>query len=128
MAPADNGGLEVHVIVEHPSLCLRTVYGHALAGSIAVEAGQVVQAGTQLAAVGNTGTSTAAHLHFEVRDAVTGEATDRPGWLAGWPVSALSCRSALAIRERVLLFGVLRAEFAYGCADDGTGYLLLLVA
>lgn len=81
--PADNGGLGVHVIVEHPSLGIRTVYGHALPGSIAVSIGDVVQAGTQIAAVGNTGTSTGPHLHFEVRDAVTGEAHDPAAWLAG---------------------------------------------
>lgn len=80
---SDNGGLGVHVIVEHPTLGIRTVYGHALAGSIGVNVGDVVQAGQQLAAVGNTGTSTGPHLHFEVRDAVTGEAHDPAAWLAG---------------------------------------------
>lgn len=81
--PVDNGGLGVHVIVEHPGLGVRTVYGHALTGSIAVEVGQQVQAGQALAAVGNTGTSTGPHLHFEVRDSATGEATDPTSWLAG---------------------------------------------
>lgn len=81
--PADNGGLGVHVIVEHPGLGLKTVYGHALSGSITVAVGDTVQAGQQLAAVGNTGTSTGPHLHFEVRDIATGEATDPASWLAG---------------------------------------------
>lgn len=81
--PSDNGGLGVHVIVEHPDLGVRTVYGHALSGSITVSVGDVVQAGQQLAAVGNTGTSTGPHLHFEVRDIATGEATDPVAWLAG---------------------------------------------
>lgn len=80
---SDNGGLGVHVVVEHPGLGVRTVYGHALSGSIAVEIGQRVQAGTQLTAVGNTGTSTGAHLHFEVRDLASGEATDPVAWLVG---------------------------------------------
>ncbi|MBS3180036.1 MULTISPECIES: M23 family metallopeptidase [unclassified Pseudoclavibacter] len=80
---SDNGGLGVHVIVEHPTLGIRTVYGHALAGSISVNVGDVVQAGQQIAAVGNTGTSTGPHLHFEVRDAATGEAHDPQSWLAG---------------------------------------------
>lgn len=80
--PADAGGLGVHVIVEHPSLGVRTVYGHALGGSVSVEVGQQVHAGTQLAAVGNTGTSTGPHLHFEVRDLATGAASDPVAWLA----------------------------------------------
>lgn len=79
---SDNGGLGVHVIVEHPSLGVRTVYGHALGGSVSVEVGQQVHAGTQLAAVGNTGTSTGPHLHFEVRDLATGAASDPVAWLA----------------------------------------------
>ncbi|WP_181064393.1 M23 family metallopeptidase [Pseudoclavibacter sp. AY1F1] len=83
MQPVDNGGLGVHVIVEHPGLGVRTVYGHALTRSIAVEVGQQVQAGTQIASVGNTGTSTGAHLHFEVRDLATGAASDPVAWLAG---------------------------------------------
>lgn len=81
--PSDAGGLGVHVIVEHPALGVRTVYGHALSGSVAVEVGQAVQAGDTLAAVGNTGTSTGPHLHFEVRDLATGAATDPVVWLAG---------------------------------------------
>lgn len=81
--PADNGGLGVHVVVEHPALGVRTVYGHALSGSIAVNVGDTVQAGQPIAAVGNTGTSTGPHLHFEVRDLSTGEANDPAAWLAG---------------------------------------------
>lgn len=81
--PADAGGLGVHVIVEHPRLGAKTVYGHALSGSITVEIGQQVQAGAQIASVGNTGTSTGPHLHFEVRDLASGEASDPVGWLAG---------------------------------------------
>lgn len=80
---ADDGGLGVHVIVEHPALGLKTVYGHALAGSITGSVGDVVQAGQRIAAVGNTGTSTGPHLHFEVRVAATGEAHDPAAWLAG---------------------------------------------
>lgn len=81
--PADAGGLGVHVVVEHPGLGAKTVYGHALGGSITVEVGQVVQAGQELAGVGSTGTSTGAHLHFEVRDSASGAASDPVGWLAG---------------------------------------------
>ena len=40
------------------------VYGHSLDGSIRVHPGQAVAPGTPLARVGNTGNSTAPHLHF----------------------------------------------------------------
>ena len=42
-----------------------TLYGHM--SSITVGCGQVVSAGAQVGAVGNTGNSSGAHLHFEIR-------------------------------------------------------------
>ena len=42
------------------------VFMHLLDGSIAVEKGQGVAAGQQLAAVGSTGASDGPHLHFEI--------------------------------------------------------------
>ncbi|PPF83279.1 hypothetical protein C5E07_11320 [Pseudoclavibacter sp. RFBJ3] len=62
---------------------VRTMYRHALPGSITVSVVDVVQAGQQIAAVGNTGTSTGPHLHLEVRDIATGGATDPQTWLDG---------------------------------------------
>lgn len=44
------------------------VYGHSVDGSIAVNPGQVVRAGTYLAKIGNTGNSDGAHLHFGFPD------------------------------------------------------------
>ncbi|HZG48237.1 MAG TPA: M23 family metallopeptidase [Thermoleophilaceae bacterium] len=49
------------------------VFMHLRRGSILVTAGQHVDAGDQLAQVGNTGASSGAHLHFEV-------------WVGGWYV------------------------------------------
>jgi murein DD-endopeptidase MepM/ murein hydrolase activator NlpD len=51
---------------------LTTLYGHASA--LLVKAGDVVQAGQEIARVGSTGRSTGPHLHFEVR--VGGRAID----------------------------------------------------
>ena len=45
---------------------VRTIYGHLRA--VAVKPGMAVRLGDTLGQVGNTGTSTGAHLHFEVRD------------------------------------------------------------
>jgi murein DD-endopeptidase MepM/ murein hydrolase activator NlpD len=47
------------------------VFMHLRAGSLLVAAGQAVSAGQPLAQVGNTGSSSAPHLHFEI-------------WVGGW--------------------------------------------
>lgn len=53
------------------------VFMHLLDGSVAVQKGQAVTAGQQLGAVGSTGRSSGAHLHFEI-------------WPAGWYSSKAS--------------------------------------
>lgn len=45
------------------------VYCHLKPGSIAVKAGERVHVGQQLAKLGNSGNSTAPHLHFQISDA-----------------------------------------------------------
>jgi murein DD-endopeptidase MepM/ murein hydrolase activator NlpD len=69
VVPNDNGGLGVHVIVDHVvnGQAVSSVYGHMLTGSIEVEEGQVIKVTQALGRVGNTGTSTGAHLHLEIR-------------------------------------------------------------
>ncbi|MCB8931953.1 MAG: peptidoglycan DD-metalloendopeptidase family protein [Fimbriimonadaceae bacterium] len=52
------------VVIDHGG-GISTLYGHC--SSIGVLAGQKVQQGQVIAAVGSTGLSTAPHLHFEVR-------------------------------------------------------------
>lgn len=66
--PADSGGLGVHVTVEHviDGERIVSVYGHMLEGSIAVEVGQIINVGDEVGKVGNTGSSTGAHLHLEI--------------------------------------------------------------
>ena len=44
-----------------------TLYAHMMWGSLRVEAGQTVEAGTPLGLEGNTGQSFGCHVHFEVR-------------------------------------------------------------
>ncbi|WP_368498546.1 peptidoglycan DD-metalloendopeptidase family protein [Herbiconiux sp. A18JL235] len=71
---SDNGGLGVYVIIDHviDGQAVSSVYGHMLTGSVEVTEGQVVKVAQAVGKVGNTGTSTGAHLHFEVRlDGVT---------------------------------------------------------
>tara|TARA_B100000378_G_scaffold198357_1_gene161918 strand:- start:461 stop:1087 length:627 start_codon:yes stop_codon:yes gene_type:complete len=54
------------VMVDHGDR-IETLYGHTQWGSIQVQPGQQVVAGTPLGLEGNTGNSFGCHLHFEVR-------------------------------------------------------------
>ena len=58
---------------------ISTLYGHMTYGSRQVVSGQSVAAGQLIGAVGSTGSSTANHLHFEVR--VNGALVDPLAWL-----------------------------------------------
>jgi len=71
-----NGGpYGLHTLLAHGS-GLTTLYAHQ--SSTKVKAGQSVQAGQTIGAVGTTGWSTGPHLHFEVR--IDGTAYDPLGW------------------------------------------------
>ncbi|MDX2002195.1 MAG: M23 family metallopeptidase [Chitinophagales bacterium] len=59
----DSRGFGNHVIVDH-GFGYETVYGHM--SRITVRPGQKVKRGDQLGLVGNTGTSTGPHVHYEV--------------------------------------------------------------
>ena len=68
----DGGEFGNLVVIEHQGGG-STRYGHL--DSLLVKEGQQVSQGQEVATVGNTGLSTGAHLHFEVRDAA-GQAVD----------------------------------------------------
>jgi murein DD-endopeptidase MepM/ murein hydrolase activator NlpD len=60
------GGLGNHVVIQHRD-GFESLYGHMANGSVAVQPGQMVQAGTRLGRVGSSGTSDMPHLHVEFR-------------------------------------------------------------
>lgn len=60
---------------EHTLDGLDFFYAHCQAGSLAVNAGETVQAGQAICKVGQTGDATGPHLHFEV-------------WAGGWQAAA----------------------------------------
>ena len=58
------------VIIEHRinGKHMETLYAHLKTGSTLVKVGQVVEQGQRIATMGNTGSSTAPHLHFEIHN------------------------------------------------------------
>jgi len=61
-----NGGYGNYVVIKHANGA-QTLYAHM--NSVSISAGETVSQGSQIGSVGNTGKSTGAHLHFEVRGA-----------------------------------------------------------
>lgn len=59
-----NGGYGAMIVIDH-SNSIQTFYAHL--SKIYVKAGENVEKGTAIGAMGSTGRSTGAHLHFEVR-------------------------------------------------------------
>lgn len=80
--PYNDNGLGVHVIIDHmiDGNLVSSVYGHMRPGSLRVTSGQKVKVGNIIGLVGDTGISTGAHLHFEIRLNGT-QAVDPYAWL-----------------------------------------------
>jgi murein DD-endopeptidase MepM/ murein hydrolase activator NlpD len=68
---SDAGGYGCYVIVDHNvnGLEFASLYGHMQCASVAMSKGDSVKVGDLVGKVGSTGTSTGAHLHFEIHDA-----------------------------------------------------------
>lgn len=77
----DTNGKGEAVFIEHviDGQRVTSVYGHMIAGSITVQAGQSIERGTVLGLVGSTGVSTGNHLHFEIH--IDGVFIDPLPWL-----------------------------------------------
>jgi murein DD-endopeptidase MepM/ murein hydrolase activator NlpD len=67
----DSGAYGVHIVIEHDlhRQVWHTVYAHLKKNSIPknIKPGTYVEIGDMIGRVGNTGTSTGPHLHFEIR-------------------------------------------------------------
>jgi murein DD-endopeptidase MepM/ murein hydrolase activator NlpD len=79
-APTGYGGYGTLVDIDHGS-GIHTLYAHL--SSLAAQAGQIVEPGTLVGAIGTTGSVTGSHLHFEVR--VNGVAVNPEDWLPPRP-------------------------------------------
>jgi murein DD-endopeptidase MepM/ murein hydrolase activator NlpD len=73
-----HGGYGKLVVIEHAN-GITSHYGHC--DTLKVQLGQTIKAGEIIATVGNTGISTGAHLHFEIRR--DGEPQDPERYLPG---------------------------------------------
>ncbi|GEM_PF-1315729 len=62
-------GYGYYVVIEHSDFC--TLYAHLQ--KLEVSVGQKIKAGQVIGHMGNTGGSTAAHLHFEIRNCLYGD-------------------------------------------------------
>lgn len=74
--------LGIHVIVDHQidGQLVSSVYAHMAPGSVKVHEGQQLKVTDEIGDVGDTGFSTGAHLHFEIRLNGT-EYTDPYAWM-----------------------------------------------
>lgn len=63
----DGGGFGNYVMIEH-SNGIYTYYAHMAKDSITVKAGDKVKQGQVIGKIGNSGSSTGPHLHFEIRE------------------------------------------------------------
>ncbi len=66
VSKVDPTGYGNYVVIEHSNFC--TLYAHLQ--KLEVKVGQRVKAGEIIGHMGNTGTSTGVHLHFEIRDCI----------------------------------------------------------
>lgn len=82
VAASDAGGLGVHVVVQHSidGQVFSSLYAHMVAGSLALQVGDVVSRGQVVGNVGNTGDSTGTHLHFGILGS-DGVEIDPQAWL-----------------------------------------------
>ena len=83
----DRWGYGNHVIINHGDLVgdgsnIQSLYAHMQHGSVNVRSGDQVQVGDFLGLVGQTGTATGIHLHFEVL--VDGVQVDPFRWLKAY--------------------------------------------
>ncbi|WP_025156048.1 M23 family metallopeptidase [Leifsonia aquatica] len=78
----DNGGCGVNVTIDHmiDGALVSSKYCHMQRGSVQVQVGQAVKVADIVGKVGNTGVSTGAHLHLEIRLNGT-EPVDPYAWL-----------------------------------------------
>ncbi len=143
LAGSERAVYGTYIIISHEG-GLQTVYGHLDAGSVSVRTGERVGKGQRIASMGNTGTSSGYHLHFEVREngvkrdaldylyVVEGQTVspssalrDRIKYDTGAPLTAVGTpEDRDASREQVLVVTeVLHARTSPTLADNIMGYV-----
>jgi murein DD-endopeptidase MepM/ murein hydrolase activator NlpD len=79
---SDGGGLGCYVEIAHNvnGLSFSSVYGHMQCATVSMTEGESITVTQLVGLVGNTGTSTGAHLHFEIHNA-SGTPVDPEIWM-----------------------------------------------
>ena len=79
---SDNGGLGCYVEIAHNvnGLSFSSVYGHMQCATVSMSQGETVSVTQLVGLVGSTGTSTGAHLHFEIHNS-SGTPVDPDAWM-----------------------------------------------
>lgn len=100
------GGNQVYLMVSAGGNIYGVIFCHLLAGTIAVEEGDIVIQGQEIAQVGSSGNSTGPHSHVELFYLGEGTTEDIPSYLERYYTKSFNCGWGSAALNRLCENGV----------------------